>query len=238
MHLRERLSGARKPRYIVLTGAGVLGFAVARSLVEHGHDVVVIDRESAVCDHVYAELGATVLCGDATDIHVLEEAGVRRADLVLALMHRDPDNIACALLARTLGVARVIARMRDAEYEASYRAAGVSHLVRATAVLRNQILTHIEHPKISDLLSLRGERVHIFSLTVPETAAVVDTDVRAIAAMAGFPRKSLLLGRIPAVGDGLVILRGGDRLAAGDTILAIADADDLDALTDVLTRPR
>lgn len=235
MHLRRWLSG-HPPMYVVIAGAGVLGHAVAASLVEHGHDVVVIDRDQGVCDQIYAELGATVLCGDATDLHVLEEAGARRADVTLALMHRDPDNIACALLARTLGVERVIARMRDAGYEASYQAAGVTHVVRATAVLRNQILAHLEHPKVSDLLSLRGDRVHIFSVDVPPGALVVDAQVREIAGMRGFPHKCLLLGLLRAAGEGIEILRGGDRIGAGDTVLAIADAADIDALTDVLTR--
>jgi len=235
MHLRRWLSG-HAPMYVVVAGAGVLGHAVASSLVEHGHDVVVVDRDQTVCDQIYAELGATVLCGDATDLHVLEEAGARRADVTLALMHRDPDNIACALLARTLGVGQVIARMRDTGYEASYKAAGVTHVVRATAVLRNQILAHLEHPKVSDLLSLRGDRVHIFSVDVPLDALVVGAYVREIAGMPGFPRKCLLLGLLRAAGEGIEILRGGDSIGAGDTVLAIADAADIDALTDVLTR--
>ncbi len=237
MHLRGRLGGSKR-MYVVIAGAGVLGHAVAATLVEHGHDVVVVDRDQAVCDQLYAELGATVLCGDATDLHVLEEAGARRADVTLALMHRDADNIACALLARTLGVMRVIARMRDPGYEASYRAAGVTHIVRATAVLRNQILAHLEHPKVSDLLSLRGDRVHIFSVDIPSDALVVGAPVAEIAGMRGFPQKCLLLGLLPAAGEGLEILRGGDTIAAEDTVLAIADADDIDALTDVLTRRR
>ncbi len=235
MHLRRRL-GAPKSMYVVIAGIGVLGHAMVRTLVEHGHDVVAIDRDQGVCDQLYAEFGVTVLCGDATDLHVLEEAGARRAAVTLTLMHRDADNIACALLARTLGVDRVIARMRDCGYEASYRAAGVTHVVRATAVLRNQILAHMEHPKISDLLSLRGDRVHIFSVEVPQHAVVAGARVSEIAQMAGFPSKCLLLALLPVEAAKLNILRGHDRLGAGDTVLAIADADDIDALTDVLTR--
>ena len=54
--------------------------------------------------------------------------------------------------------------------------------------------------------------------------------------MRGFPHKCLLLGLLPAAGEGLEILRGGDTIGAGDTVLALADAADIDALTDVLTR--
>ncbi|MCB9701008.1 MAG: TrkA family potassium uptake protein [Myxococcales bacterium] len=222
--------------YVIVAGAGVLGFEVVRALVGRGHDVVVVDIDEASCERSYAELGATAIHGSATDIHLLEEAGARRADVVIAMMHRDSDNVACALLARTLGVGRVIARMRDTGYEDSYRAAGVTHVVRATAVLRNQILAHIEHPRVSELMSVRGERVQIFALEIPRGAAVAGRSVREVALHRGFPAKSLLLAAITPSGE-LEILRGDGCLAAGDTILAMADAADIERLTDVLTRP-
>ena len=92
--------------YIIIAGAGIVGFQVARALVERKHDVVVIDKEIEVCEAVYSEISAMTVHGNATRIKTLMEAGINKADTLLCLMRNDADNIACALLAKSLGIVR------------------------------------------------------------------------------------------------------------------------------------
>jgi trk system potassium uptake protein TrkA len=222
--------------FVIVAGLGVLGTEVVRKLTQHRHDVVAIDIDEEICNTLYAQLGTTVVRGNATDLHVLEEAGAAKADMIIPLMHRDADNLSCAVLARTLGVPRVVARLRDPGYEASYVAAGVTQIVRATEVLREQILVHVEHPQVSELMSLRDGAVQIVSVVVPPRAAVAGATVQDIAHMRGFPQQCLLLGILRGEGADIEIPRGHTRVAEGDTVLVITAERDIDKVTKILTR--
>lgn len=224
--------------YIIIAGAGVLGQDVARALVAHRHDVVVIDIVREVCDAVYAQIGATAIHGSATDIHVLEDAGAARADMYLALLHRDADNVATSLLARSLGVTSVIARLRDPGYEASFRVAGVTQLVRATSVLRDQILMHVEHPRVEETMSLRGGRVQVFAVALPDQAWAADRTVEEITQTRGFPRRCKFLGLMRDGTDEVLIPRADDRVHRGDTVLVLATGETIDRVIELLTRTR
>jgi trk system potassium uptake protein TrkA len=218
---------------IIVAGIGVLGSAVVKQLVEHKQDVVAIDIDAEVCDQLYAELGVVVVHGSATDLHVLEEAGGADADLVVTLMHRDSDNVACALLARSLGVRQVIARLHDSSYEDSYRTAGVTRIVHSTELLRQQILMHIEHPEVLEVMSVRGQ-AKIFSLVIPEDSPVVHHSVAQIASNKEFPRHCLLLGILRDGASSVLIPHGEDRVMPGDTVLLISDASNIDAAVHAL----
>ncbi len=222
--------------YIIIAGAGVLGQDVARALVAHRHDVVVIDLSREVCDTVYAQIGATAIHGSATDIHVLEDAGAARADMFLSLLHRDADNVATSLLARSLGVSRVIARLRDPSYEPSFRVAGVTQLVRATSVLRDQILMHVEHPKIEEMMSLRGGRVQVFAVAIPQQAWAADRTVEEVAKTRGFPKRCKFLGLMREGSDEVLIPRGDDRIHRGDTVLVLATNETIERVVELVTR--
>ena len=79
--------------HILIAGVGALGRQVAESLVALRHDVVAIDISKSACEAVYAELGVVAVHGSATDVHVLEEAGARKADVVVTAMHSDAEIV-------------------------------------------------------------------------------------------------------------------------------------------------
>ena len=220
---------------VLVAGAGVLGQSVVDALVGRRHDVIVVDSDPRVCDRVYAEFGVVTVHGSASDLHVLRSAGTADADVLIALMHSDSDNVACALLARSLGVGQVIARMRDDGYEESYRNAGVTHLVRVTDVVRNQILAQVEHPQVQELLGFGDTRVRIFSVAVSDEALSVGRSVVELAQHPRFPKACLLLGVFRTGTESLIITRGSDRIEAGDTALLITAEADIDDAVHVLT---
>ncbi|NVB36625.1 TrkA family potassium uptake protein [Pseudenhygromyxa sp. WMMC2535] len=222
--------------YVLIAGGGALGREVAASLTARGHDVVVIDRLESVCATLYAELGVVAVKGNATDLHVLRDAGAGRADILVTALNVDADNIACALLGRSLGIERVIGRLRDASYEAAFRAAGVSHLIRATQLLRNQVVLHVEHPQVEEIVSVGDPHTHIVSVRVPAGAWCVGKSVAELAADRRFPEDCLLVGLRRQGETGIHIPRGGSCLRAGDEVLAIAAADRVDKVLAVLTR--
>jgi len=97
--------------YIIVAGGGMVGGALARRLLEDKHDVVLIDADPEVCNKIYSQTGVVAITGSAKRIDVLKESGIDKADIIVAATGDDADNLACAVLAKSLGVPRILVRM-------------------------------------------------------------------------------------------------------------------------------
>ncbi len=129
--------------YIVIGGGGVAGSTLAKALVDLKHDVVVIEPDKDSCEALYAETGAVTINGSATEMRTLREAGMDRADAAVACMYRDSDNMSFSLLARSLGVPHIIAKMRDPNYRVAFEAAGVNYICDIIAMLKTEVLADL-----------------------------------------------------------------------------------------------
>ena len=100
---------------VLITGGGAFGSYIASDLVRKGHEVTVMDKNRPVVDEVASRVpGARVVCGDACEPRLLEEAGILRADVVVAATSDDEDNLVIALLShKEFDVPRVVARVND-----------------------------------------------------------------------------------------------------------------------------
>ena len=101
---------------IIIVGNGKVGYAIANSLAEEDHDIVIVDAHTAALRR--AESTMDVLCveGNGASISVLLEAGVRTADLVIAVTNQDEINLVCCLIAKKLGAKHTVARVRNTDY--------------------------------------------------------------------------------------------------------------------------
>ena len=101
--------------YILIAGGGKVGSNLTRTLLRDGHEVTLIEQRSTRYDQLEIEFEHQVLKGDATEMFVLESAGIRRPpDLVVAVTGDDEDNVVICQLAREkYGVETVIARVND-----------------------------------------------------------------------------------------------------------------------------
>jgi trk system potassium uptake protein len=219
---------------IVVAGAGLVGRELTRKLLDHKHDVVVIDIDRDVCDNLYAETGALTVNGNATNLSILKDAGVHRADILLCLMRNDVDNISCSILARSLGVPRILARMRDPGYESAYDLSGVTGIVRVADLLLDQLMMAIEQPPVKRIMSLGGGDAYVYAVRIPEEAPSVGKSVKDIAAAGDFPKESLLMGIYQEENEKFQIPRGNYVLSANDTVFVIAHAGDIQLIARAL----
>lgn len=220
--------------HIVVAGAGLVGRDLTRKLLDHKHDVVVIDIDAKVCDNLYAETGALTVNGNATNLKTLKDAGVHRADVLLCLMRRDVDNISCSILAKSLGVPRILARMRDAGYESAYELSGVTNIVRVADLLLDQLMMEIEQPPVKRIMSLGGGDAYVYAVHIPEGAPCVGKSVKDIAGAGDFPKESLLMGIYQEDTENFQIPRGNYILSDNDTVFVIAHAGDIQLIAKVL----
>jgi len=213
--------------YIVIAGAGLVGRDLAETLVAGRHDVVVIDVDIAVSEHLASQTGALALRGSATDIDILEQAGIAKADVAVATMRGDADNLAFALLAKSFDVPRVIARMRNPRYEAAYKKAGVATTIRVADVFVNQLLLQIEEPHLRQVATLGISKASIVVDTLPPGAAASGKTISEIAADPDFPDECIITGILRAESGTFVIPRGSAIVHAGDRLFLVAEHPNL-----------
>lgn len=210
---------------IVIAGAGRGGLSIAVHLQGLGHVVTILDRDAVVTKRAFEEFGIVALSGDATDVVLLTHAEVGRADVVLAMLHRDADNLAVAMLARHLGAHRVMVRMRDPEYRSAYTSAGVHQILSETEVLVGALATAIEHESVSHSMVLGQGEAIAFEIVVPPNAAVVGRTVSDVASEASFPTSCVIA---VMTSSGVVqAARGGSIFEAGTQVLLVSGRDDL-----------
>src|SRR3989304_973197 len=103
---------------VLIIGAGAVGFNIAEQLSKEGHDISVIDQNPQLVKKVSENLDVFVVVGNGTSPSVLESAGVREADMVLAVTTSDEVNIIVCILASQYGNGKKIkiARIRNSEF--------------------------------------------------------------------------------------------------------------------------
>ena len=101
---------------ILVAGCGKIGITVLSSLVAEGHDVTAIDHNRETLDEITNIYDVIGVCGNAADCETLVEAGVEQADLFVSTMGSDEQNMLSCYLARELGAAQTIARVRKPEF--------------------------------------------------------------------------------------------------------------------------
>jgi trk system potassium uptake protein TrkA len=101
---------------IIIAGAGDIGFHLAKLLALEQQDIILIDNNQEVLDYVATHLDVITIRGDSSSIKVLEETGVKNADLFLAVTTSEKTNLITAILAKKLGAKQTIARVNSLEY--------------------------------------------------------------------------------------------------------------------------
>ena len=221
--------------YIVVTGGGMVGGGLVRRLLDNKHDVVLIERQKDICDKLYAETGVIAINASATSIEALSEAGIAKADVVVATTGNDSDNLACAILAKSFDVPQVIVRMRDPAYKNAYRVAGVHSIVRVTDLMVSQIMMDIEHPQVRRITTIGGGKANIFMIIVPERAKVAGKSIQDIVGNRHFPSQCVFIAVYNQQTEEFSIPRGKQVINEGDELFLISTAEDIKKAVDFLT---
>lgn len=220
--------------YIIIAGAGIVGGELAFKLVENKHDVVIIDRDKEVCDRLYSEIGVIAINGNGAYIETLNEAGIEKADVVVAAMRDDVDNLACAILAKSFEVPQVIVRMRNPAYENAYRLAGVTSVVRVADLMINEMIMDIEQPEVRRIMTIAGGRGDIFMVIIPQGAKVAGRSVGDIADNSKFPRQCVFIAAYNQEAEELSFPRGDYVINEGDSVFLISPTENVKRAADFL----
>jgi trk system potassium uptake protein TrkA len=205
--------------YVLIVGAGKVGWNLARELIAKGNEVTVVESSTRRYAVVEEELEHSVQYGDGSELWVLERAGIERADLVIAVTGDDEDNILICQVAREkYGVERVVARCNNPRNMQHFELLGIKPTISATDLILRLIEHEVPKYGLVHLLDLPEERLEIIELEVADGSAAAGKKVMDL----GLPDGSLV---ISILRDGGGFVPAGDSVVqAGDEVLLVLDA--------------
>src|SRR5919204_988020 len=205
-------------KYIIIAGAGKVGWNLARELLDKGHEVTVIEDNRNRFLTVEQELEHNIQYGDASELWVLERAGISRADMVIAVTGDDEDNmLICQVAREKYLVERIIARVNNPRNRSHFELLGIKPYVSATDLILRLIEHEVPEYGLVHLLDFPEERLAIIEMLLEENSKVAGRRVGDLE----MPEGSLL---ISVLRDGRGFVPGPDTvLEAGDEVLAVLD---------------
>lgn len=169
--------------YIVIAGLSDIGKNLAEFLAKEGNEVLVIDRDPAKCTALAENSEVTAITGDAGQKSTLEEARVRNAHAFVATAGDDSENLMICMMAKEMGVKRVITLVDEAEHMETFKQAGINLQVNPDMVAAKHIYRLISQPYVKDFLSF--ERAEIFEIEIEEGMKCVGRSVSGLATPLG-----------------------------------------------------
>src|SRR5881396_825761 len=211
--------------YIIIAGAGKVGWNLARELIGEGHEVTVIESDRERYLTVEEELEHAIQYGDASELWVLERAGIVRADMVIAVTGDDEDNMLISQVAKEKYlVEHTIARVNNPRNLEHFELLGIRPVISATDLILRLIEHEVPHHGLVHLLDLKQEQLEIIELEVSGDAPAAG---RAISELQ-LPDGCLV---VSVLRDGTGFVPKADTvIESGDEVLAVLNPGDEVAL--------
>jgi trk system potassium uptake protein TrkA len=220
--------------YVLIGGAGMMGLRLAHRLIDMGHMVAVVDNDALTCRYAREKIGTMAFEGSAVSTSVLLEAGIRKADAVVATLSSDALNLALVTLSKHYGVPQIVVRMNERDFAEPYRIAGASHVISTNDLAVSTMVNAIEFPEVESMMHFEQGQVEVLKLPVPGDCYIAGRTVAQIAQDPRFPAGSLIIGYQAHPHMDLIIPNGSTVLEKGSTILVVTKPDLVRQMIDYL----
>ena len=202
--------------YIIVAGGGKVGKSVTRSLLDMGHEVTLVEQERDRFNQLEAEFGHVALIGDATEIGVLERAGIARPpDLVLAVTGDDEDNLVISQIAKEgYGAPKVVARVNDPRNQQHFDLLGITQTVCATSGILGLVEHEVPEHGLIRLLELRREGLEVVEVQVESDSPSAGKTISELKLPEGSRLISVMRNGLASIPIGSTVLTEGDQLLA------------------------
>lgn len=202
---------------VTVVGGGKVGYYLVKALIEHDHEPTVIEMNKALCAFIANELDIPVICGDGTQIEVLDSANVSDSDAIICVTGTDENNlIACQLAKKIFNVNKTVAKVNNPKNAAVMKKLGVDNVINSTDNIAALIEREVDTSRIKSLLSLNHGAAMIWEVDLPENYALNGTMLSSLK----LPDQINVVS-ITRNGE-LLIPRGQTKLNSGDTLLIIS----------------
>ncbi|HQP03851.1 MAG TPA: Trk system potassium transporter TrkA [Bacteroidales bacterium] len=210
---------------IIIAGAGEVGAYLAKMLVKEDHDIILIDNNEKRLKEVESDADLLTVTGSCTSIRTLIEAGVKTADLFIAVTVTEQNNTIAAILAKKLGARKTIARIDSMEYlEPKYKphllGLGIDKLIYPEYIAAKEVNGLIKQTGTSEIFDFSGGKLTLFVVKLDSDAPIVNkTLIEADAMTKSTDYRVVAISR----NNKTVIPNGNDVLMLNDLVYVITN---------------
>jgi trk system potassium uptake protein TrkA len=202
--------------YIVIVGAGKVGYFLAKRLVSANHSVAIVEKDKARCIAIAKTIEALVINGDGCDPRILEEAQIERASVVASVTGDDEDNlIICQLAKERFNVSRTVARVNNPDNEHTFTELGIDVPVDSTKIIAKIIEEEASFSDFVNLMSFKRGKLAIVRVDLPEDSPIINKEIKDIE----LPKDSVLVSIVR--GEEVIVPKGNTILKPGDDVIAL-----------------
>lgn len=213
---------------VIVVGAGVVGYNAALMISQQGHDVVVVEQSQDKIDQIRRKLDVMTVQGSGSNPAVLDDAGARNADLLVAATDVDEVNMVACFVAKQMGAERTVARLRKEEYlgrtgPVSYAGLGIDHVVTPEVIAADEITDILYSGAAISVEDFGAGKIRMMEYKIG-SAPIVDVPLSRVI----FPKPCKVVAIVRT--DEFLIPHGGDVIRAGDHIYLVTNREHLPEL--------
>lgn len=227
---------------IIICGAGQVGWQIARQLAGEHNDVAIVDNNPSLVRRATDTLEVQGVVGFASHPNVLEQAGAREADMLIAATHSDEVNmVTCQVAHSVFNVTRKIARLRaqtylDPQYSDLFRRdhLPIDVVINPEYEVARAALRRLAAPSTFDVQDFLDGSVRLAGIALDADCPVLNTPLRQLTELFSSLRAIVVGVRR---GDKLFAPEPGDQLFDGDQIYVVSETNDLSRTLSIFGKP-
>ncbi len=167
--------------YIVVVGGGRVGYYLTKALLDEQHEVVLVEKEAAICDTINEELGSVCIRGDGSEVAVLTEIGTNRADMFVAVTGNDEDNlVSCQIAKHHFKVNVTIARVSNPNNAELFKKLGINITIVSTNLILESITALLPTHTLTHLMSVREQGLEIVDIKIFKDSSTIGKAIKNI----------------------------------------------------------
>lgn len=209
---------------IVIIGLGTIGKTILKNLSGEGHTITIIDEDKAKVEHLIEKYDVFGVVGNGACLDIQKEANMADADLAIVLTDSDELNVFACLVAKKIGVANTIARVRNPDYRKQIIAMkddlGIAMIVNPEREMANEIYNIINLPSVAQIEHFAGGRVNLVEVVAEKGCSLIGETLISL----GKKLQTKVLICAVQRGDEVIIPDGNFEIQAGDRIHFTSDA--------------
>ncbi len=212
---------------MIICGGGRMAASLADELAVEKHDVVIVEKDPEKAEELVESVNASVIEGNATDIKILEEAGLEKADVVVGLSPNESENLLICLSAKKRKACKTAARIERAESEEVFRNMGIDTIIYPEKAAAHYLEELIIRPEVVDLAFIDRGEAAILEFKVGKGSLVIGKPIKNLE----YPKGSMIIAIYEK--KKLIIPTPDFRIKRGDNVLVLARNDVMDKVTEM-----
>lgn len=216
--------------FVIIAGGGRTGSYLASNLLSAGHKVTIIEKRKETYEKIKKEINTEIILGDGSNPALISEAGIRKANLAIAVTSEDEDNLVIARLAKLeFNVPRVIARVNHPKnYKIFTKDWGVDVAVSATHIIAKLIEEEATIGDLVTLLKLKSGKIALVEARIGPASPLIGKEIRGL----DLPSDCIVVSILR--GEEVVFPKGQSMIAEGDEILVLTSVASEKRLSELL----